>query len=227
MLVSHRAAFTGMLIACTILFPDPARAQAVIDSTGTRWMGVTPGRYPVGFELRHGVDRSRRINLSDEGTRVGLATWYPAHSSARGTPMTSLDYRLLEFFAPPTDAERRAYEDDEIDAMLAWRHVGIVELTREQARAALRTGGMAVRGRAPARGKFPVVMMLGGRFYLSTTAELLASHGFVVVAPFRFVDQPNDVGANDYPWYLEKQRPRCGVGHDRTAAHRERGSVVD
>ncbi len=39
--------------------------------------------------------------------------------------------------------------------------------------------------------------------YLSTTAELLASHGYVVVAPFRFSDEPNAIGTDQFTWYLE------------------------
>ena len=31
----------------------------------------------------------------------------------------------------------------------------------------------------------------------------MASHGFLVVAPFRFSDQSNEVGTRDLTWYLE------------------------
>src|SRR5688500_13460399 len=62
---------------------------------------------------------------------------------------------------------------------------------------------MAVRGARPAAGRFPVVVILGGQYYLATTAEILASHGFLVAAPFRFVDQANDIGTPQFTWYLE------------------------
>jgi hypothetical protein len=46
-------------------------------------------------------------------------------------------------------------------------------------------------------------MILGGQYYLSTTAEVLASHGFMVAAPFRFRDYPNEIGTADFTAYLE------------------------
>jgi dienelactone hydrolase len=81
--------------------------------------------------------------------------------------------------------------------------VGIVPLTNEQARASLATRDMAVQGAPPVAGRFPVALLFGGPYYLSTTAEILASHGFLVMAPFRFSDQSNEVGTRDFTWYLE------------------------
>lgn len=71
----------------------------------------------------------------------------------------------------------------------------------------LSTGGIATRGAAPAAGMFPVVMVLGGQYYLSTTAEFLASHGFVVAAPFRFSDQLNEIAGGGFNWmtYVEER----------------------
>jgi hypothetical protein len=74
--------------------------------------------------------------------------------------------------------------------MLAWRHVGIVPLTRDQARASLSTRGKAITGARPADGRFPLAMVLGGQHYLSTTAEILASHGFLVAAAFASPTSP-------------------------------------
>ena len=142
-------------------FSQPGEER--LGTADTRWGGIRPGPYAVGFELRTGLDRSRRINESDEGTRVGLAIWYPAHGAAGQPAMTSFDYRLLVSSRPPTESERQALEDGEVGALLAWRHVGIVALSAEQAKASLHTRGIAV-SRAPAvAGRFPVVMVLGGR----------------------------------------------------------------
>jgi pimeloyl-ACP methyl ester carboxylesterase len=46
-------------------------------------------------------------------------------------------------------------------------------------------------------------MVLGGPYYLSTTAEVLASHGRLVVAPFRFSDQSNELETGDFRWFME------------------------
>ena len=46
-------------------------------------------------------------------------------------------------------------------------------------------------------------LLMGGPYYLASTAEMLASHGFVVIAPFRTDDQENQVGTQAFPWYLE------------------------
>ena len=158
----------------------------------------------MGFKVESTLDPSRRINLSDGGTRIGTALWYPAVSAGdRGEAVSAIDYRLLEFLHPLSAAARETYEQEEAAALLAWRHVGIVEMTTAQARASLRTTGIAVRGARRANGQFPVVMMLGGRYYMSSTAEFLASHGYLVAAPFRYVDQSNEVGTENFTWYLE------------------------
>ena len=179
------------LVVCVLGDVHPATGQQV-DTTGTRLAGVRTGPNAVGFELRTGLDTSRPINQVDGGTKIGLALWYPARSSgAAGTAMTNLDYRLLEFVTKPSEAQRAAYLDNEVAALVSWRHVGVVAMSRAQARASLETHGLAVRGAPVADGRFPVVVVLGGQHYLSTTAEILASHGFLVVAPFRFSDQSN------------------------------------
>jgi len=169
----------------------------------TRLAGVRVGSYRVGFEVRSRLDPTRRINREDGGTRIGVAMWYPAEAGGNQQAMTSLDYRLLEFSSPPSDNERQRYAEREADQAVKWRHVGVVPLTEAQALASLASGGIAIRGAPWRQGKFPVVMLFGGQYYLSTTAEMLASHGFVVVAPFRYSDRANDVGTEHFTWYME------------------------
>ena len=48
-----------------------------------------------------------------------------------------------------------------------------------------------------------MVLVLGGPYYLSTTAEVLASHGFLVAAPFRFREQSDELATDDFREYLE------------------------
>ena len=199
--------FLSTFTACAltgVFGPAAAAAPSGADPTGTRLGGLRIGPHAVGFKVESTIDPGRRINLSDGGTRIGIALWYPAVSARdRGEAVSAIDYRLLEFFHPLSAAAREAYEQDEAAALRAWRHVGIVEMTTAQARASLRTTGIALRGAPRASGRFPVVMMLGGRYYMSSTAEFLASHGYLVAAPFRYVDQSNEVGTEQFTWYLE------------------------
>jgi len=197
-----------------------ASTAPVIDTTGTRLDGVETGSHAVGFEVRSDTDRTRRINPRDEGTRIGLAIWYPARpADSGGATVTALDYRLLDLGPDPTPAETSRFAEDEASALVGWRHIGVVELTKEQALGSLATRGIARRGAPPAAGRFPVVMLLGGPFYLSTTAEALASHGFLVAAPFRFKDQSNEVQARHFAWYFENSVRDAEWALDRLREH--------
>jgi acetyl esterase/lipase len=97
----------------------------------------------------------------------------------------------------------RTFVDEQASMMVAWRHVGIVPLTLDQARAALHAPGRATREAPPVEGRFPVIVILGGPFYLSTTAEFLAANGNIVVAPVRFDDIADEVPALDFPSSVE------------------------
>ena len=212
------ATFTACALAA--FGPAPAAARSGDDPAGTRLTGLRLGPYAVGFAVESTIDPSRRINRTDSGTRIGIALWYPAVSAREpGAPLSTIDYRLVEFSTPLTPAAREAYEQEEAAALLAWRHVGIVEMTMSQARASLRTTGIARRGAPRATGRFPVVMMLGGRYYMSTTAEFLASHGYLVAAPFRFADQSNEVGTEQFTWYLENSVRDAEWAADRLRSH--------
>ena len=198
------AAYSPALVALVLGLSIGPGAASSVDLTGTRLAGVRLGPHPVGVSIRSLVDPTRHINAVDAGVRVAVATWYPALSrgSAGKRAMTALDYQELQL-GTADEADRRHYEDDQITAFCSWRHIGIVALTRDQAGHALRTGGIAVRD-APARaGAWPVVMILGGPYYLASTAETLASFGFVVVAPYRTDDQQNEVSVQGFPGYLE------------------------
>ena len=174
------------------------------DHTGTRLTGIELGPYAVGFEVRTTRDPTRRINATDAGTYVALAMWYPATKDERGgAALTALDYRLLELGSEVTQADRRRYAEDEAALAAAVRHIGIVELTQVQALASLDTAGIGRRGLTRATGRFPLVLVFGGPYYLSSTAEMLASHGFAVAAPFRVKTQSNEIGSDDFTWSLE------------------------
>ena len=181
----------------------PMARQAVAVTSGTRLAGLRLGPHAVGFEVKPTIDPTREFRQGQHGTTMGLAIWYPATAGAPGVASSALDYRLLEFATPISEAERHLYERNEVDALVGWRHIGVVALTDAEARASLHTRGIAVRDAPASAGRHPVVLLFGGRYYLSTTAELLASHGFLVVAPFRFADMPTDVDSGQSSWYLE------------------------
>jgi dienelactone hydrolase len=180
-----------------------AAEDTEVDVTATRLSGVTLGPHAVGFDARAGLDPTRHINASDAGTRIGLAIWYPAVRAGRTPALSGLDYRLLGFHRPLSDAEKRRFAEDEAYAAMGWGHIGIVPMDRTQALATLSAPGIAVRGLPRSPGRFPVIIVLGGQHYLSSTAETLASHGFVVAAPIRPGDVPNEVGTASFTWYIE------------------------
>jgi pimeloyl-ACP methyl ester carboxylesterase len=171
---------------------------------GDLWKGLEPGTYGVGFQFVRGVDPTRNNDSTRMGTPLGLALWYPAARPAANSDfITQLDYRLLEFSKPLDAQTKRDYIEEQARTMVAWRHGGIVSLKMEQARATLDTTGRAVRGQVRSEGKFPVVVILGGPWYLSTTAEFLASHGYLAVACVRFRDGRTEIPASDFRWSVE------------------------
>ena len=180
--------FTGSVFAGAAIL----RGAPPPDLSGTRLAGVQTGPHAVGFDV-----------VAESTGRMRLALWYPARAAAPGSAaVTQLEYRQLEFEnATPGDA--RAFVDQQVDVLVNARHVGIVPLTREQARDSLSTRGIAIR-KAPALARrFPVVLVFGGQYYLSTTAEMLASHGFLVAAPFRASGPPLESPGDDFTVYVE------------------------
>jgi hypothetical protein len=119
--------------------------------------------------------------------------------------MSQLDYRLLEFQEPLNAAAQAAFVQSQAEMMAGWRHVGIVPLTIDQATSALHAAGRAVRDAPRAAGTFPVVMLMGGTWYLSTTAEILASNGYLVIAPVRPQDDASEIPTMEFPWFVEKE----------------------
>lgn len=166
----------------------------------TRIQGVELGPYGAGFEVQTERPRPAANAAADGTARRGLAIWYPAVPGSRGTGMTSLDYRLLPH-GEVGGAERTRLIDEHVEPLLSSRHVGIVPLSRAQAFDALQSGGIAVRGAPSAAGRFPVVMLFGGAYYLATTAEMLATRGFVVCVGFRLATP--STAPWDFPTYVE------------------------
>ena len=110
-------------------------------------------------------------------------------------------------------------EEDEVESLprlATYRH------RRHDTRAGSRIAAHPRRRRAgatAAEGRFPVVVVLGGAHYLSSTAEALASHGFLVVAAFRYADAVKRGRCQRFRVVHRKQRARCRVGAQRARAH--------
>jgi dienelactone hydrolase len=217
------------VLACVLTLCGAALLAMPVETAGTRLAGVRLGDYGVGLEVRRGLDSTRTINRTDPGVRIGTALWYPAGAAPTGTPaVTSLDYRMLTRLTQ-TEAERRAYAEQQVRLLTTARHIGIVPLTAEQARASLDTTGVARMNVAPADGRFPTVVIFGGPYYQSSTAEVLASHGFCAAAPFRFSDQRDEFTADsaarsmdnavtDTLWSIEALRSHRRCDFTRVAA---------
>lgn len=179
-------------------------AQFALAEPGDLWKELPSGSYSVGFRFERTIDPTRTSDSTHVGTPLGLALWYPASQSSVDTAAVSqLDYHLLEFSRALDSSARQAFIDEQAAAMVAWRHIGIVPLTLDQARATFSTTGHAIRNASHATGKFPVVIILGGPWYLSTTAEFLASNGYLVVAPVRFLDARSEILSSDFRLSIE------------------------
>jgi len=190
--------FARLLLLAWLLAPFAAAEP------GGLWKDLPPGPYGVGFRFERSDDPTRNPDSSHAGTPLGLALWYPAAlTESKAGFVTQLDYRLLEYSTPLDASAQQEYVDEQAAMMVAWRHIGIVPLTMDQARASLGATGHAVRDAARVEGKFPVAVILGGPWYLSTTAEFLASHGYLVVACVRFRDVRTEIPSSDFRWFIE------------------------
>jgi len=98
-------------------------------------------------------------------------------NGARGTAprrMNQLDYQMLNEVRWDSPERRQTVESEAADQMVNSRHVGIVPLTKDQALAAVRSQAHAIPDAPPRPGKYPVVLLAGGPYYLNTTAEYAA-----------------------------------------------------
>jgi hypothetical protein len=196
---------SGALLAFVPAVPatvasTPSAAAAVM--ARARLVGIELGPHGVGFEVRPCIAR-QPIGGGSAGARVALAVWYPTDADDHRAGLDALDYRVLDRPEPAVGALRRSVAESEAATLVASPHVGIVPLTKAQALASLSAAGMAVRNVPWARGRFPAAVILGGPYYLSTTAEVLASHGIVAVAPFRFRDERQQDADRPFSAFME------------------------
>jgi dienelactone hydrolase len=152
------------------------------------WTALQPGVYPVGYRVLYEFDRSRTWHATrrdgapfspdENGRPVRVSLWYPAGAIDDLQKMKILDYVHPEGPASFADANRALETRD--------RRV-LAEMAPEKSFQLLLNTGMQAHAGAPfANGRFPVVLYSGGvnSYTLSNAilAELLASHGYIVVA---------------------------------------------
>ena len=181
-------AFATYLAVCNVVAPfaaagfQPPGASSTRPSlTRTRLAGLTVGPFAVGFDRRSSPSRP-------DAPEVGVAMWYPAAVFAGGPRCPPWSIGSLRYARPmdPAAAAGRGRADSP-DVVIEAHGCRSRRLRRGLG---FRSTGIARRGIPRAKGRFPVVVIFGGPYYLATTAEYLASHGFAVVAPFRYADGP-------------------------------------
>jgi len=165
----------------------PSLAQ---ESSSPLWGQLEAGPNAVGFRVTETYDRSRpyrplrnlsgRLREGERGRPIQISIWYPAEKSA-SQPMTWADYFSLvatepEFGPVPDDRKRARERVFQIFPPFQNGPDGAFERLRR-----LRTG--AFRDAVPRKGKFPlIVWSLGSAVLFQTSAEYLASHGYVVIS---------------------------------------------
>jgi dienelactone hydrolase len=152
------------------------------------WTELQPGAYPVGYRVLYEFDKSRTwratrrygapFSPDENGRPVRASLWYPAGAIGGLRKMKILDYVRPEGPASFADANRALEARD--------RRV-LAEMAPEKSFELLLNTGMQAHAGAPfANGRFPVLLYSGGvnSYTLSNAilAELLASHGYIVVA---------------------------------------------
>lgn len=144
-----------------------------------------PGALNVGFRVVEQVDPSRSYpSTSPQGTRkprpIQAAIWYPAAQAGR--PMRYDDY--LQLLGSDDDFTRTAAGRNKVVA--EWLKMVTGDKSAAQVAAEREDIRWAVRDARPLPGKYPVVIyapsMSSNVFENAEMMELLASHGYVVIA---------------------------------------------
>ena len=152
------------------------------------WTELQPGAYAVGYRVLYEFDKSRTwratrryagpFSPDENGRPVRVSLWYPAGAIEGLRKRKILDYVRPEGQASFADANRALEARD--------RRV-LAEMVPDKSFEMLLNTGMQAHIGAPfANGRFPVLLYSGGvnSYTLSNAilAELLASHGYIVVA---------------------------------------------
>jgi dienelactone hydrolase len=189
---SSSSAVSARLLAGTILalaLPQQVIAQAKAPATAAT--GVAPGPYRVGFRAfvqydysrtyRHSYDAKGDTVTGERARPIQTSVWYPAVNRAGGRPMQYADYLAVS-----------ALEEGAVHLDSAQRRRMIVKFATDfeqklpDFERLVAHATPAYAHAAPAPGRFPVIVY-GPSFDApswenAALCELLASHGYVVVA---------------------------------------------
>jgi dienelactone hydrolase len=194
----RRAALLILFLAL-FFFPSNFGLQA---QSSPLWGDLTPGPHRVGFRVMKLRDATRSYpaadgaRAQDRGYPMVLFYWYPATPASAARPMTFRDYqvtgRIDDRLEDPTpqeivagDADLKAFYERPFNFPFGaiddavWARLGPTRLS-------------AVANAPPARGRFPLVVGVGGAGGNQALGEYLASHGYVVA----LVGSPADVDLN-------------------------------
>lgn len=175
------------LLSC-VDAPLMAQPSTVVKQEHALWGALEPGAYGVGFRSVFAFDKSRTwqstrtysgqfsADLNYRPVQVNL--WYPAAPDRGRAAMTYGDY--VEQTAPPAFSTLN-------DLMLARNREGARgSFDKASLPILLSTPMAAVKTSAPAKGRFPLVFVIGGlNAEINTNvvlAEYLASHGYAVAS---------------------------------------------
>jgi hypothetical protein len=177
-----RHLLVGVVVLVLVALAGPALANPLL-------AGVEPGPHAVGFREIERQDHARpywppfdldgKPRAGNHARPMRISIWYPARPS-KTRPLTVGDYVALmglEGRLGPGSPERVKAGQT---AFFAFEILRDLDAAQRAKLLALPT--IAVRDATPAAGKFPVVIYsLGSPAIGHATAELLASHGYVVL----------------------------------------------
>jgi dienelactone hydrolase len=175
---------SALSLACLFAIGTTAPSAAPL------WGKLEPGPFAVGFRQQQQYDHGRafRNPLRLDGTRregelsrpMQVSIWYPAEAGSGGGPLTMGDYlsmipnetRFFKATPEAVDAAAQAFINNVLPGVLTPEMPGLLRTLQ----------GRAHRDARPASGRFPVILYsLFSAPVSATSAEYLASHGYVVV----------------------------------------------
>lgn len=170
----------------TLLFIFLLTLAGHASAQGDLWGDLAAGPHRIGFRVEHLQDLSRPPlreqagwpDAARRGRQMQVGIWYPA--SGGGRAMGYWDYARLRGLrlsrgAPDAEIEERMLASL-TEFMLA------ADATRLRAARTTPLPMRAMMGARPARGRFSLIVMIHNLDHYALYAELLASHGYVVVA---------------------------------------------
>ena len=171
---------------------EAAPSTPAADAAPALWGDLVPGPYTVGFRVIRDSDTARGFRpRSPEGAEldpiarpIQISLWYPAATATRSSPLAFGNYAELLGLEGQAATLDSAHAEDGRREMVQY----LISLGAGQSAAThlLATETAAHADAKPARGRFPLVVILSGKdgspLEHVVLAEYLASYGFLVAA---------------------------------------------